>query len=94
MKIQETMARVIDKGFSGRFICLTSIAVTYCVVIILVLVLVVKKIIGWEAFVGIFTPFALIAQDVVQSYFNRTDRYQPEKENPNETTPLASGPIQ
>ena len=71
MGIKET---IIKKLFSGRWIATVAIVTTYCFVIVLCLALVVKKIINVEVFLGMFTPFALIAKEIVQGYFDRTDR--------------------
>lgn len=94
--MQDPLKRVIDKGLSGRFICLTAIVITYCILMASTVYLVIQKIIEWESFITIFTPFAMIAQEVVRTYFQREDRFKPKTEEPNatETTPVAAQPVQ
>ena len=74
MNIQETGRRIIDKGLSGRFLSLTVVVITYCLILIGTIDLVKAKVLTWEGFITVFTPFALTAQGIIQSYYNRTDR--------------------
>ena len=81
MNIQETGRRIVDKGLSGRFLSLTVVVITYCLILLGTIDLVKTKVLTWEGFITVFTPFALTAQGIIQSYYNRTDR----KESTDET---------
>ena len=74
MSISESVKMAVEKCFSGRFLALTSIVVTYCITMVITLSLVNKRVIAWDMFIAIFIPFAMTAKDVVLFYFERDDR--------------------
>jgi Na+-driven multidrug efflux pump len=74
--MQDTVARIIDKCLSARFLVTVSIIVTYCISILLCIYLVIKGKLNIEAFLGLFTAFSTLAAVIVNSYFKRDDRNQ------------------
>lgn len=75
------------KIFSGRYFSTVSVVLTYCICMIMTLYLALKGKAEWAIFTNIFTPFALLAKDVVLGYFERTDR----KGEKNAEDPIKSG---
>lgn len=63
-----------DKLLSGRYFATVSIILTYCGIMIGSVAMVITKELPVETFMGMFTAFALLARDITQSYFQRTDR--------------------
>ena len=68
-------------NISGRKYMSLAETTTYCLSIIVCLVLVAFKMLSVEVFLGIFSGFAAIVLHICNSYFERKDR--PEKEIPN-----------
>ena len=65
---------MVNKILSGRLIMVVVFSVAYCVVIILLAGMAIKKIVTPEIFLGIFAGFSGIVSMIVTSYFGRTDR--------------------
>ena len=76
--MQDTGKRILDKGLSGRFIAMNAVVITYCLIMWYTVNLVTEKIVQWEMFMAVFTPFAILAKDTVQNYFQRDDRSKPD----------------
>lgn len=76
--MQGLRERIMDKGLSGRFIAMNLVVFTYCLTIGLTLFLVAEEVVQWEMFIAVFTPFAMLAKDTVQNYFQRDDRTKPD----------------
>jgi hypothetical protein len=71
--------KILNKLLSGRYFATVSVIGTYCIVLLATLYLVMKESLSVEAFLGLFAAFAVLAKEIVQSYFNRTDRKEEEK---------------
>jgi len=63
-----------DKLLSGRYFATVCIILTYCGIMVGVVAMVMTDKLQVEAFLGIFTAFALLAREITQSYFDRKDR--------------------
>lgn len=63
-----------DKLLSGRYFATVSIIITYCGIMVGSVAMVVIGTLPVETFLGMFTAFALLAREITQSYFQRTDR--------------------
>ena len=66
--------KTLEKITSGRWLSTVAIVGTYCYIIIHCLNLVKDKAMDLQVFLGMFAAFALIAKEIVQGYFARTDR--------------------
>jgi hypothetical protein len=64
----------VDKLLSGRYFATVCIILTYCGMMIGVVAMVLMDKLQVEAFLGLFAAFALLAREITQSYFQRTDR--------------------
>ena len=69
--------KVTDKILGGRYFATVMIITTYCILMLACMFLVVKNLVTSETFMGMFTAFALLAKEIIQNYFNRSDREQP-----------------
>jgi hypothetical protein len=70
----EIKQRIADKATSARFLSTNAVVITYCIIIMMCMYFMGKRQIPWESFMIIFTPFALLAQQIVKDYFTRNDR--------------------
>jgi hypothetical protein len=69
--MREPLARIIDKFTSGKFIIANIIVITYCLSILGCLFLVIKKIIGADVFLGVFSGLSAVVITIKDSYFNK-----------------------
>ena len=73
--------RVAGKVFSGRYFVTVTVVSTYCILILASLLLAIRKLISIDAFLALIGTFALVAQNVITSYFQRNDRIKEDGKN-------------
>ncbi len=72
----KTMERIFNKITSGRFIMTIAFSLTYCLIMVGSVIMVIKKIINIEVFLGLFSGFTAILMTIKDSYFFRSDRHK------------------
>ena len=77
--------KILAKVLSARFLMAVGFSSTYCIIMALLTVALLKKIITVETYVALLGAFALIVREIVQDYFDREDRK-------NEPTPKPKDP--
>lgn len=65
------------KEVSARKIMAVLFSSTYCLVIIVCTIGLMKKIIAVETYVALIAAFALVVREIVSDYFDRKDRVTP-----------------
>jgi hypothetical protein len=58
----------------ARYIMTILIAATLCAVVLLITIQLWQKVIEFPTFMAVFGPFVLIAREMTDAYFKRTDR--------------------
>lgn len=77
-EIEKMIKRIIDKLLSARFLMAIFFSMTYCIMMGIVTVALLRKILSVETYVALVAAFALIVRQIADDYFNRDDRFKPE----------------
>ena len=62
------------KGISARYIMAIGFSITYCIIMLLLTIGLMKKMIGVDTYVAVLGAFALVVREIVSDYFDRKDR--------------------
>lgn len=76
------MDKVMAKLLSARFLMAIGFSATYCIIMALLTVALLKKIITVETYVALLGAFALIVREIVSDYFDRDDRVNGKPDKP------------
>ena len=77
--MSEYLKRVIDKLLSGRYYQTVVFTTTYCLVILGLCVMTIRKIIDAATFLGVFAGFTTMVVLINEWYFKREDRKDKEQ---------------
>ena len=78
----ELTSEQMNKILSARFLMAVLFSTTYCAVIFLCTLCMLKKILAVETGIALIAAFALIVREIADDYFNRNDRGQNGKTPP------------
>jgi energy-converting hydrogenase Eha subunit A len=59
------------KGISARYIMAVLFSITYCIIMALLTIAVMKKVVGVDTYVAVLGAFALVVREIVSDYFQR-----------------------
>ena len=64
----------MNKEISARKIMAIMFSITYCVIMVSCTIALIIKLLTVETYVALLGAFALVVREIVDNYFNRTDR--------------------